>query len=325
MGQSGRRAVKTLVLLVSVALLLGAAVSTILFFELQSIRSFSSGLTGLRVPALAPPPPRFAGGDRPAADADSRGTVSGATAPVAAEPSRRPNRSAVADPVLRYLLDRYIDRGSSDIQVCGQLDTLTAAAPLSPESFSLALAAAASGQARSDPFIEAAIAPIGVLLRTPAVAQALESIVEARTGADPAMTSTPEFQTAISQGAIALVRSKAIFDRAAQRAYHLFALSVVASQRPELAGDERFQELCSSIQAAAEAASPNEAPADILREKAAMLSLLAELGVSPSQAGFNYNMGNSLRAQITDQSFIVDVPWLRQAADTVLILVAPRP
>jgi hypothetical protein len=304
-----RRLVKIAVLLCSLLLLLTVALGTIMFFELRSVREIGSVLAELQPPVFATPYPSASGGDSPAAETDSRGSESATTAPV---PPTKPDRSAISDPVLRYLLERYVDRGSTDINVCAELPSLTAPAPISAQSFQRALDRVASGEVRIDPFVEAALAPLGVLLRNPNVSAALENIANGQ--ADEASIAT---------AAAELVRSAATFDRASQRGYHLFSLAILASERPEFANDSRLLDLCEQIQGAAETAAPNEAQGVIRREKAALLSMLGEIGVTPSQAGFNYNLENNLRAQVTEQSFIVDIPWLRRATDTVFVLVAP--
>jgi hypothetical protein len=234
-----------------------------------------------------------------------------------------------ADPVLSYLLDRYLDREATGVRVCAHLTDLNTPPPSSASEFRRWLSSFAVRNTPDDPFVESVLPLIGYFVRVPYMDSVLERILAHRTTGDSAYVTAPLFESQLSMAAAEVIRHRPVLDRMAQRSYHLFVVARVAQLQPLLANDSRTVALCEDLAAAvaADFDRPREEFAQLdseLRdEKAEVLGFLAEVGISPERVSYDFNLVNSVSATITQNNVGITAPWVEQTFGGGFTIVNP--
>jgi hypothetical protein len=331
-----RRMLRVLTVLAGVTFLMLLSISTILIFELASPTVLKDQMQTAQTrptPAGTPDLPMADRLGSPPAPPASPDTLPGATpAPVDIEGNQNITAFPVdtaADPVLFYLIERYIQREATEVRVCLNLNRIPTQPPANPSELRNLLSSFAVRNTPNDPYVESLLPPVAYFIRLPSVNAVLQRIIAFRTTGDPTYVQAPAFQSQLALSSAETVRNRPILDRMAQRSYHLFVLTRAVQIEPLLANDARTLELCEAIADAIArdflVMNPDLQNVDtqLLNEKAALLRYLGDVGLAPNQVGYDFNVTNQVRASITGERISLDIPWMRRTFGTGFSIVNP--
>jgi hypothetical protein len=325
-----RRMLRVLTVLAGVTFLMLLAISTILLFELASPTVFRD-----RVQTAQTRPEPASTPDLPMEDRQP--SPGGATNTPSSTPEATPGDQSVtaypvdtaSDPVLFYLIERYIQREATEVRVCFNLNRIPTRPPANPSELRGMLSAFAVRNTPNDPYVESLLPPVGYFVRLPSVNAAIQRILAFRTTGDATYVEAPVFPSQLALAAAETVRNRPILDRMAQRSYHLFVLTRAVQIQPLLANDARTLELCDAIAGAIErdflVVNPDLQNTDtqLLNEKAALLRYLGDVGLAPNQVGYDFNLTNQVRASINGERIELSIPWMQRTFGTGFKIVNP--
>lgn len=293
----------------SVGVLLFAAVIIIILKSLPStselrMHYFSARLHKPIAVAPAAPTVPFTGGV-----ANDPQTVSGATSAPAPAPPPAPTAAPVTTTLADYAADRFVGQGDRTLNVCDELQNLSALAPIDRASFTQAIQQQVNGT--DNPFANAALAPLAALLQIPNVGSVVAQIRDAQDESDPGLVHQAQFYTTVALAASDVYSNRATLDAVSDHAYHLSVMARLASYVPASANDSTFQNLCDAVEA--RVITPGTTAAqDNAAEKSALVQLIGAAGLTPSQVGFDPQMNTHLSVGITPEAVTVSSPWMNQ-------------
>ncbi len=300
--------------IVLVSSLLIAAFGTILYLQFKD--------TGINPREIAFRDPVPVAAPQPQADQES---VSGATSPANANPPAQTPNPLTSGPLLDYLIERYNERGGGyGVDVCANLSQIPTAPPKNLQEFVGTLNRRASGETREDPFAEAALAPLGEMFRLASVAEVADRMRTARDTGDLSLLQSADMNAVIARASSELFSARPFVDRKSQHAYHLWILTKVVALDEGLSDDPRIQSICTEIERRANQPANAQANVDLNAEKAAMLRLMADVGIAPQQVGFDANMGSEVRMNVGPNLIAFSAPWMvREFGGTIRLELKP--
>ncbi len=305
-----KRVFKILSFVLGVCALVTVVTLAIVYFSFPSADDLTSGIAGVAPPqaVLTPAPP---------ANPENPSPAPAARAPA----SSAPIRPTATDAMLSYLITRYVDTGATEIRVC---DTLAgpAASPRTSLDWRAAFNDFASRQNRRDPVIESILVPVGYFVRLPNVAVVLQRMQDTLETGDRVFLDQPDFPRLLSLASSEVIRSRTILAQLSQRGYDLYTLARVVQMNPDLANDARTLNLCALITNAANRDMLGQASLPVSDEKQYVLNYLADIGVSPTQVRYDFNLLNEVSAVLTERQVSLSSPWLNRTMGTPFFVVA---
>lgn len=242
-----------------------------------------------------------------------------------------PEPDAVYDDlVVSYLIERFIERGIAEVNVCQNLTSIQGPPPNEPSEFRTALRNHAARITPENPFIDAALAPMGAVLNIAPVASVLGDIRAYKDTGDFSYLQGEDFDSQVSLATAELVINQPRLELIAQHAYHLYVIARATSILPGLANNSLTTELCTTIEGRLEAALTQALPETaeqrinqenaLREEKASVLRLLADSGLSPQAVGFNPNASTRVSATVSEEGISLRTAWMQNAFGTGFVI-----
>jgi hypothetical protein len=210
----------------------------------------------------------------------------------------------------QYFVSRYLESADTRVHVCENLTSLHGEPIINFDQFGQALMQAARGETRDNPYVESIMAPLGYALRRPAVRELIEQVQRAKDTGDESFIEKAEFYSQLALATAQMWASKSEIERISQHAYHLYVISRVVNQKPDMAGDTDTIALCDAIQSSI--TNPPPTTSDVNAEKAALLRFLARAGLSPEQVEYDPNLPTTIGVEASTKQIALHIPWLEK-------------
>jgi hypothetical protein len=162
------------------------------------------------------------------------------------------------------------------------------------------------------------------MFRLASVAEVADRMRTARDTGDLSLLQSADMNAVIARASSELFNARPFVDRKSQHAYHLWILSKVVALDEGLSDDPRVQSICTEIERRANQPANAQANVDLNAEKAAMLRLMADVGIAPQQVGFDANMGSEVRMNVGPNLIAFSAPWMvREFGGTIRLELKP--
>lgn len=270
--------------------------------------------------------------DRPsntAFDDSQSGTTRSAARPAA--PSDAPPRMTEDDVLVRYLVERFVERSDRSLNVCGTLSETPTSPPRDRATLVNALREQATQNRAMNPYVESSLALLAAVLTRPSVASVVQRILDANAANDPSRLASADFQGRVSAANADLVTRRSELETIAVASYHLYVIARAVTNDPTLINDGTTLDLCTRNQNLATdpsrlASRPEpERRAIMDRERANLLNWLSATGMAPAQVGYEPSAVPRVTFQVNGQRIAVDAAWMGRAFGTSPALVNPTP
>ncbi len=189
---------------------------------------------------------------------------------------------AETSPETMEKIKAFISEDPKDIRVCSNLMKAKA-----KKKEDVNIVNIFGDENREDPFFEAIRVPIKAIFQDPSVVELFSEVETLTTNQEAtketgSLLSKAAFYAKAAKTAAQLYQQKSYFEQLGDRAEHLSVLSKLAALKPEMANDSRVYDYCLSVE---NSLKFNE-EASVKEERSALLQLLTELGVQPSELDF---------------------------------------
>lgn len=209
----------------------------------------------------------------------------------------------------KYFFDRFLTEQNTleQIDVCDHLREAERASFQNPKEFGDALKEVATDSSKSNPNLEAFLAPIAYALNRPMMRSLLSDALEALEKGDENYFDKVVFYSKVTTAFADLMTQKPEIERVSQHSYHLMTLNKAILKNPRLADDKQTQDLCRQIQAQ----FTSEA-VDIQAEKEALQDYLKYAGLSNEEVDYDPNL--SMKIEMTNQGggISMNSPWMNK-------------
>lgn len=292
--------------LVTVFVLLLGALGYIVYKERPSLGKIASNFTSLHRPRYAPATSAARG-------YDFRSLFSGIIGPAPVLPPHLSEESTDS------LLTRFVDSGDVDVRICDMLGDLREPPPNGAAEVHR-WADERIKNRMENPYLESILIPMGAILARPAFAMVATRVRDAAFSGN----QTADFDVLLTQAKADLFAAGAELQDVSLHAYHLYSLFKAVNWHPELVNDFATNELCEQIEARLQTRIEGEATGvSIYAESQELLSWMAANRITMTEAGFNPALSGSVSVLVTPTSIEFEMPWMKTALGTGLVLGVP--